>query len=622
MSAAAIGNHLWQSTIFAAIVWLATAAFRRNRAAARYALWCAASIKFLIPFAAIVVVGQQFGLRAPAPIVRREMTIVVQAVSHPFNGSVLISSTPAPAGFWTSAANIAPSVLAALWGLGFVIVVAAWSARWRRVAAIARAAAPLREGRTVDMLRRIEATGGVTRRISIVASDAPLEPGVFGIVRPVLVWPTTIAGHLDDEQIATVLTHEVAHVRRHDNGTAAMHMIVEALFWFHPLVWWIGARLVDERERACDEDVLHAGRAPEVYAETILKACRAFVESPLPCVAGITGSELKTRIERIMEHRDAQRLTAWQKVLLAALVAAPIAAPMTVGAVSTPRPAVVPRNDVFTYRVRGAGQDPATFEVAAVKPNRSGDAKVTIQILPGGRFSAIGVTLRQLIRNAYQLQEFQITSGPAWIDTDRFDIVAKTEGVDTTDPFQAGTRGPGPVQLMLRGLLADRFKLEVHTDSKQLPIYALARSRSGAFGPALQRSNHACLAGRVSVGPPAGAVPPAEPPLCGMRVLPGTIVAGGVSLAQLANTLSGLVNRVVVDRTGVADNFEFTLRWTPEQIPAGFDKKAAAMGLPPIDADGPSLFTAMREQLGLKVDAQKGPVDILIVDRAERPHEN
>ena len=118
-----------------------------------------------------------------------------------------------------------------------------------------------------------------------------------------LLWPRSIGARLSDEQVEAILAHELAHVRRRDNLTAAIHMVVQSVFWFHPLVWWLGARLVDERERACDEDVIRLGSEPQVYAEGILKTCEFYVESPLACVSGVTGSDLKKRIERDHEQR-------------------------------------------------------------------------------------------------------------------------------------------------------------------------------------------------------------------------------------------------------------------------------------------------------------------------------
>ena len=111
------------------------------------------------------------------------------------------------------------------------------------------------------------------RSVPLLPSRSSMEPGVFGIIRPVLLWPEGIARHMDDAHLESVLAHEVCHVQRRDNLTSAIHMLVEAIFWFHPLVWWMGARLEEERERACDEEVLQLGNPPQVYAESILKTC-------------------------------------------------------------------------------------------------------------------------------------------------------------------------------------------------------------------------------------------------------------------------------------------------------------------------------------------------------------
>jgi bla regulator protein BlaR1 len=136
-----------------------------------------------------------------------------------------------------------------------------------------------------------------------------MEPGVVGIFRPVLLLPEGILDRLTPAQLEAIVAHELCHVRRRDNLTAAIHMVVETIFWFHPLVWWIRARLIDERERACDEEVLRLGNQAEVYAESILEACKLYLESPLACVSGVTGSDLKKRIESIMANRHAVRLS-------------------------------------------------------------------------------------------------------------------------------------------------------------------------------------------------------------------------------------------------------------------------------------------------------------------------
>jgi uncharacterized protein (TIGR03435 family) len=205
-----------------------------------------------------------------------------------------------------------------------------------------------------------------------------------------------------------------------------------------------------------------------------------------------------------------------------------------------------------------------------------------------------------------------VTGGPSWIGRDRFDIVAKAEG--------ASGRGP----LMLRALLAERFGLATHIDAKEMSIYALVPAKTdGSLGPQLKRSASDCQApDAAGRGRSGDAAAPGNSSTCAMRTMPGTVVAGGATMTELADGLSTVLDRVVQNRSGLPDQFAFTLRWTPDQIPPGYDRKARAMGLPPIDPEGPSLFTAVREQLGLELHSQKGPVEILVVDRAERPKEN
>ena len=306
-----VGDHLWQSTLFAAIAGLLTLVFRNNRAQVRNGLWLAASMKFLIPFAALVAFGNHFGWRQAAPLAQNPAPFVVDmdTVSQPF--SRLAAGTP-PALASHSLASAVPILLFAIWLCGCAAILLTWWISWRRIAVAIREASPVRQGAELNALRRLEAVAGITRPVALVLSNASLEPGVFGIVRPVLLWPRSIAGRLTSAHVEVILAHELSHVRRRDNLAAAIHMLVETIFWFHPLVWWLGARMVDERERACDEDVLRLGGEPQVYAESVLKVCEFYLESPLACIAGVTGSNLKKRMERIMSNRVGGTLNGWR----------------------------------------------------------------------------------------------------------------------------------------------------------------------------------------------------------------------------------------------------------------------------------------------------------------------
>src|SRR5256886_3836753 len=183
-------------------------------------------------------------------------------------------------------------LLVVVWSCGGAAVLFFWCLRWRRIHVALSRGQAVKSGREFEALRRREGSAGITRQIDLVVSSFALEPGILGIFRPVLLLPKGISDRLTDAQLHAILVHELCHVRRRDNLAASIHMMVEALFWFHPMVWWIGARMVEERERACDEEVLRLGNAPDDYAEGILNVCKLYLESPLACVSGITGSDL------------------------------------------------------------------------------------------------------------------------------------------------------------------------------------------------------------------------------------------------------------------------------------------------------------------------------------------
>jgi uncharacterized protein (TIGR03435 family) len=603
----AVIDHLWQSTIVAAAIALLSLAFRRTRAQTRYWIWFAASLKFLMPFAALTSLGAQFKWRTALPSAPQEWTLVFDTASQPlFAPQVNIALARAAEDAGLHLATVA----GAIWLLGFVTIVTIWVVRWRRVAAAVRAGAPITSGRIHAAFRRLVPSSA----LRLVSSDSSLEPGVFGIARQVLLWPRDIDARLDDAQVHAILAHELAHARRRDNLTAAVHMLVEAIFWFHPLVWWIGARLVDERERACDEEVVRLGSEPHVYAESILKTCQFSIESPLSCVTGVTGSDLKTRIERIMTSRHGTSLSAWSKTLLMTCAAMMVATPVVVGALRAPvLPAVVAGATVG---------DRPSFEVARVKPNKTGAMRVTMRVIPSGAWEATNVTLESMIRMAYRLQESQLVGGPAWIYSDRFDIVATSE--EGALPAEFGRR--------MQSLLADRFNLKIHNETRDLPIYALVLARGdGSRGPRLTPSSVDCTPGaRGRAGAPQPMpLRPGERPMCGTITAPGRLTGGGVTLAQMAMTLSQYTGRMVFDRTAIDGHFDYDLNFTPDRALRG---RGPGGGLPsaqlvegsasPSDPDSVSIFTAVQEQLGLRLDSERGPVDVIVVDSAHQPSED
>ena len=233
-----------------------------NPARIRFRIWLAASIKFLVPFS-ILVAAAAFGMAHHTVATRSGVSTVVERVTVPFAESV-----PPPAMH-----NARPSIhwiptgFTVIWAFGMLWLSGSWWLRWRSLRFALRAASP------------------VHLPIHLRASTSPAfrEPGVFGIWRPILLLPEGIIERLTPTQLDSVLRHELCHVHRRDNLATAIHMVVEAVFWFHPMVWWLGARLMEERERACDEEVLRMGSDPQTYAESILRICELSIEPPLPC---------------------------------------------------------------------------------------------------------------------------------------------------------------------------------------------------------------------------------------------------------------------------------------------------------------------------------------------------
>src|SRR5207302_4474586 len=389
-----VANHLWQSTLFAISGGLLTLFLRKHHAKARHWLWLAASLKFLLPFSLLVGIGSRLSTQpADAPAVRPVVYFAVEEITQPFSQlGVRVTPDHVP----SMASSILPEltqVIGALWLVGFLAVLVLWCVRWRRVSAATKHAVPLQEGREVEVLRRMERIGGIRRPLAMLLSRTSLEPGIFGIARPVLVWPEGISQHLDDTHLEAILAHELGHVRRRDNLAAAIHMLVEAIFWFYPLVWWMGARLLEERERACDEEVLEMGSERQVYAESILKTCEFCVEAPLACVSGVTGADLKRRIVRIMSERVAERLGFGKRLLLLTICSTAVAVPVVLGLANSP-----PRLLAQLQEADGPAVQP--FEVATIKPSRPGDNMVQLFMSPG-KFTTKGETLKGIIKFAY-----------------------------------------------------------------------------------------------------------------------------------------------------------------------------------------------------------------------------
>lgn len=601
-----LADHLWQSTLFAGMAGLLILMLRDNRARVRHWVWLTASWKFLIPFSVLTSFGAQVHWRTPPLATQSGLSVVMDEVSQPFTSP---SASPLPISAALPTTSPIPALIWTIWACGFLGISCSWWIRWGRIRAVVRAGSLLH----------------LEMPIRAVSSPTLLEPGVFGVFRPVMLLPEGILNRLTPTQLKGVIAHELCHVYHRDNLMASIHMFVETVFWFHPLVWWIGKRMVEERERACDEQVLLTVKEPEAYAQGILKICELYLESTLPCVSGVTGSKIKKRVEEIVQNRTALRLNFPKKVFLAAAGTAALLTPILLGVLSG-----------SSMRAQGTPPRPAgpvpSFEVASLKPDkdcpnfsRSGNFSPS-----PGRLEMPCVTLQSLIQAAYgtfadgvsiNTTPLRMEGGPSWMQSEFYSLSARADGPVRTEMLA------GP---MLQKLLAERFDLQAHRETREVPVYTMTTGKGGLKVQPLAEG--ACTPLDLT-HPPAPPKPGAPlPNVCSvMTIGPGAngnmrMEVRGATMTQFAQRLSGRLDRSVINRTEITGMFNFRLEFAPDPLMPGQQFPPGLRGdtpnSPPPADSGPNLFTALQEQLGLKLESATGPVEMLVIDHAARPTAN
>ncbi len=460
-------------------------------------------------------------------------------------------------------------------------------------------------------------------------------PVTTGVWAPRVILPATWP-NWSPEHLAAVLAHEAEHVRRRDPLVQWLALLSRAVFWFNPTAWWVPRHLSTLAEEACDDAVLGQGNHPVAYAEALLLCAEAAHDSGGRTVRvglAMPGKGLPQRIERILSGGSRQR-ASWLRVGSACVIGALTCA---TGAAATIDRRVSERSSLdLSWPPLAAASLTASvsaqfggFEVASVKrsnPNATGPIGVVVPAF--GRLTATNATLRRLVFAAYQLQPFQVVGGPAWANTDKFDINAKAIDSSTT---------PAQFFDLLKTLLADRFKLRVHTETREVPLFVLTVSRNdGRVGPKLTPSATACPDLEVQQQRQAetlaqgGSAPPATPGErrpCSITLLPSTSAPGsiavqatGQTMQSLSVALTQLLSRTVVDRTGLTGQYDFTLLVDLQTLA----RLSADLGdnpqpLPSGLSEAPALTTQLQEDLGLKLDSQRGPGEVLVIDGAEPP---
>ncbi|WP_116808058.1 M56 family metallopeptidase [Steroidobacter cummioxidans] len=381
----ALALHLWQSTLVLIAAWGLTRVCRRNAAEIRYWIWLCASLKFLLPFSLLQQLGDYLGRSLPAPI-----TLAPRWIE---TGSALfVPSIDGVGGLNHSVLPNLTTIAITVWALGSVALLLRWLTQWLAMRSMLASAPYL----PMDL------------PIPVRVTAAGLTPGVFGVFRPVLILPRAVMRELSASQIQTVLAHEMCHVRRRDNLTAAIHKLIEVAFWFHPLVWWIGANLLREREAACDESVIEDGHEQVVYAESLLHVCRLGVTARFAGVAASSGGDLKQRMTSILSPERASPIDQPRFALLLmtamALCYGPVLAGVTTGAAR----ATSDGGRIIFEAITLTSSEPVWWR----------DAKFD----PAGRLSLDHVSLRDLIARAYP--DSRVNGDPELIDRVYYDIRA------------------------------------------------------------------------------------------------------------------------------------------------------------------------------------------------------
>jgi len=585
-------HFLWQGVGISALYAIARWVTRSSSPNTRYILACVALGAMA---AAPLVTWNLLRPSEPAPVAAHLAGRVASAapaviITLPASVSATISDASAGQFFsWVVVIWLAGAM--AFW----VRLMGGWAVAARMRSTLVRPAPP--EWRRV--LGELGARIGLSRPVRLLVSALVEVPTVVGWLRPVVLVPVGALAGLPAEHMEALLIHELAHIRRHDYLVNMLQSVAEALLFYHPAVWWVSGHIRAERELCCDDVAARASGDVLTYARA-LAALESRRPAHLNSALAANGGSLAGRIARLLgQTRPVSQTHSGMGIVVTAILLAMTAVGLFGQSDATPR-----------------------FEVASVKKNALSPRFMAVRPRAGG-LTTENAPLRLLMQNAYGVQAFQISEGPAWIQSEGYDIEAKADGKASR----------AQILLMLRSLLEDRFQLKLHRETKELPVYALTVAKSGLK---LQPPKEG---GCIPVDPSGMLPPPSNTPgqrapgfPCGMPGVmmepSGVRIQGGkIAMPDFIKVLSMALGRPVLDRTGVTETFDVRLDFTPDEAVAGLPRSAGAgdpdSPQPAADpASPPPIFAAIQEQLGLKLESVKGPVEVLVIDHVERPSQN
>jgi uncharacterized protein (TIGR03435 family) len=577
----ALIHFLWQGSLLAFLLWIVKTIAQPSAVRVRYA--AAGLIMAMMPVT-LVVTAVQSTTSEPMDLGFKVYSIAQKPTATEQHKVVTAFSDREPS------AGISGLVVC-IWTTGVLLFSLRAAGGWSRMHRLQRGAQPASTG-LERMMRRLTLTLSVSAPVRLCTCIAVQVPTVIGWIRPLILLPVTTITGLSESQIEAILAHELAHIRRHDYLVNLLQTAIETVLFYHPAVWWVGKQMRVEREHCCDDIAVRVCGSAAEYARALVRLEEIRCRIPEPGLAA-NGGELLERIRRLLSERPSQASAAR---FLGATAAAGLALLIAV------TPAIV--------SLHAAPQAQPTFEVASIKRNLSGEASSSFRPSPA-RFEALNQTLRRLLIHAYSLKESQLLGGPAWVDSDRYDIEAKADG----------TASSSRMMVMLQTILTDRFKLALHRETKEGPIYALTVAKGGLKLQPLKEGS--CIPFDPDNPAPVTGRKPSDS--CGyLGYGRDMLEATGITMADLAVAFSHLTGQTVVDKTGITGRFPvhltFVLDDKTPQVPAAAPGDAGSP-LPSVDA-GPSIFAAVQEQLGLKLEPGKGPVEVLVIDHAEKPSEN
>jgi uncharacterized protein (TIGR03435 family) len=627
LSASTAASMCAKATVAIGLALIGARVAQKSRAAVRHVVLAAAfAVLLCLPAASFVApsIHVAVPVAAQPSVATQASTILVddagvQSTPTPGDGARAVARKP-------RALSVA-TLLFAAWAMGALVFLTPVLAGLWQVRALWRSALPWRDGQSV--LTPLARAAGISRRVDVVLHEATPGPMTCGIVHPAIVLPLDAASW-PHEQLTRAIVHELEHIRRADWITHGVARAVCACYWFHPLVWIAWRQLALEAERACDDAVLALGDATDYADQLVVLAQQLSATTTSPLLAMANRADLATRVGAVLDSRQRRGRAGLACVSMGCAIAAMLVVTISplqiVAAAQSSATPGGPKFDVISVKrcantpaptPRGSG----TGGGAARGAGPGGSSPIS-----HGRFSVDCSTVERLISTAYVLNgdpllnNFPRTGdsswyegGPDWIGSEKYTIEATSE--NTTD--RQVVMGP-----MLRALLEDRFKLTLHRETKDAPMYALTVAPGGLkIQPSVPGEPGACVVRDPNTEP----VP--EILYCGKVAIEGDsrqliLTMGGATVPAFVNLLSTLMDRRVIDKTGVpaSSRFNIHLRFAPdEHLPGAGQRNFMPAEFPEPPSGVSPILRALDQQLGVKIESTHGPQGLLVIDHLERP---